>query len=163
MEHQRHHHRGDSVMVFSKKLKLLLGGLVLLPTLYVVNYFVTPDLIGVTKLEERCRPRGKLKFDSEAWKQAAPTSGKRFEMVDDLLKRDTLLNLDANQVENLLGKADITSEQQGEKRFVYVLGDQRAYPARSIWFPRLFANLDRWMLEVRLRNGKVFFVKVFFT
>ncbi|MCX8156728.1 MAG: hypothetical protein N3J91_09825 [Verrucomicrobiae bacterium] len=150
-------------MALPKKLKLLLGGLVLLPTLYAANYFVTPNLIGVTKLEERCRPRGKLKFDSETWKQAAPTSGRRFEMVDDLLKADTLFNLDANQVENLLGKADIVSDQQGEKQFVYVLGDQRAYPARSIWFPRLFANRDRWMLEVRLRNGKVSFAKVFFT
>lgn len=150
-------------MALSKRSKLLLVAVALLPALYAVNYFVTPDLVGITKLEEQCRPHGQLKCDSETWKQTAPTSGKRFEMVDDLLAAGALISLDASQVESLLGKADIVSDQQGEKQFVYVLGDQRAYPARSIWFPRLFANLDRWMLEVRLRNGKAYFAKVFFT
>jgi len=106
----------------------------LLPTLYAMNYLVTPDLIGVTKLDELCRPRGKLKFDSETWKQAPSTSGIRFEMVDDLLKTDAFLNLDANQVKSLLGNADIVSNVQDEKQFVYMLGDQRACQARSIWF-----------------------------
>jgi hypothetical protein len=150
-------------MVLPKKSKLILVIVTLLPALYAVNYFVTPDLVGVIKLEERCRPLGKLKFNSGIWKQATPSSGKRFEMVDDLLAAVTLINLDTNQVENLLGEPDIVSDQQGEIQFVYVLGDQRKYPARSIWFPCLFANLDRWMLEVRLRNEKVYFARVFFT
>jgi hypothetical protein len=150
-------------MRLSKKSKLVLVGLASLAALYAVNYFVTPDLIGVVKLEEHCRPRGKLKFDSENWKQAAPTSGKRFEMVDNLLASGLLLNLDATQVETLLGKADIVSDQQGEKQFVYLLADQRAFPAKSVFFPGFFANLDQWMLEIRLRDGKTYLARVFFT
>ena len=146
-----------------KRLKLFLVAVAWLLTLYAINYFVTPDLVGIVKLEERCRPRGKLKFDSGTWKNATPASGKRFEMVDDLLAEGALTNVDANQIEGLLGKADIVTNQQGEQQLVYMLGDQRAFPASSIWFPYLFANLDRWMLEIRLRNGKAYFAKVFFT
>jgi hypothetical protein len=150
-------------MTLSRRSKQVLMGLAFLAALYAANYSLTPELVGVVKLEEHCRPRGQLEFDSESWKQTSPASGKRFEMVDSLLESGSLLNLDATQIETLLGKADIVSDQQAEKQFVYLLADQCAFPAKSLFFPGLFANLDQWWLEIRLRDGKTYLARVFFT
>ena len=84
-------------------------------------------------------------------------------MVDDLLARRVVIGLDRNQVEKLLGTPDLVNERGGEEYLFYILGDQRDYPAKSIWFPGVFPNNDRWMLEIRLGNGKVYLANVFFT
>jgi hypothetical protein len=150
-------------MTLSKSSKRLLATLFLAALFYVMNYFVTPDVVGVARLEEHFRPRGKSKFISQFWKEARAGSGHRFEMVDDLIKGNSLMGLDLNQVKDLLGNPDLFTNHQSENELFYMLADQKMYPAKSIWFPGLFANQDRWMLQVRLRNGKVFLAKVFFT
>jgi hypothetical protein len=152
-------------------LKMAISGLVLVAALYFANYFVTPAIVG-EKLETCFRPHLSSVFDSNAWKQAdqrAPTNaisipyGKRYEMVDNLLASKLLLGADELRLRELLGAPESTSEQSGTKRFYYFLADQRQYPARSILFPGLFANLDRWMFEVLLRDGKVVLARVYFT
>lgn len=153
------------------RLKPIFLLLVSIAGLYGLNYLITPSLVG-ERLELTFRPRFILSFDSDVWKRSGPTTwkptfgfpyGKRCEMVDSLLATRSLINLETNKVEDLLGKPDTASEQGTEAQFFYVLGDQKDYPAKSIWFPRLFRNLDRWMLEIRFRNGKVYFVEAFFT
>lgn len=146
-----------------QKAKIVLKVLIILVGLYMVNYIVTPNLIGIVNLELYCRPRGKLKFDSEIWKQAEPASRTRYEMVDDLLDSGLLRNLDVTQIEGLLGKPDLVSDVDGEKLLVYYLAYQRDYPSKSVFFPYIFSNFDQWMLEIRIRNGKCYLAKVFFT
>lgn len=84
-------------------------------------------------------------------------------MVDDLLASKRVINLDSTQIEKLLGKPDLVSDKDGEELLFYILGDQRAHPSKSVWFPGLFPNNDRWMLEIRLRQGKAYAARVFFT
>ncbi len=84
-------------------------------------------------------------------------------MVDSLLASKVLLGADELRLSGLLGAPESTSKQDGTKSYYYFLADQRQYPARSIWFPGLFANLDRWMFEVRLRDGRVVLARVYFT
>lgn len=149
-------------MRLPKKPSMLLAAALLLLILYGLNYFVTPDMVGIANLEVSCRPRGNLDFDPDEWKQLLPLSGKRYEMVDNLLADRAIINLDANQIEKLLGKPDLVGDKE-DRLFFYILGDQRAYPSKSIWFPGLFPNHDRWMLELRIRNGKAHSARVFFT
>jgi hypothetical protein len=149
-------------MHVSKKSQLLLLATIVPLLLYGLNYFLLPDLVGITSLEVRCRPRGKLRFDSHTWK-ISPSTGKRYEMVDDLVAARFINNLDAEQIEGLLGKPDFTSAKENEVFLFYILGEQKAYPSKSFWFPGLFPNQDQWMLEIRLRNGRAYSANVFFT
>jgi hypothetical protein len=150
-------------MRLTKSVRILLLAALLLPGVYVLNYFLTPDLVGIAELEVNCRPPGKARFDSDIWRQASISSGKRYEMVDDLLASKRIINLDSTQIEKLLGKPDLVSNKDGEELLFYILGDQRTHPSKSVWFPGLFPNNDRWMLEVRLRQKKASAARVFFT
>jgi hypothetical protein len=123
---------------------------------------ITPLLVGENKLEAYFRPRGESKFDSDSWKDASPASGKRYEMVDNLLAFQRLTGLTETDVKGLLGEGDSTGEEGDEKLLVYHLAKQRDYPAKSVWFPGFFSNHEAWMLEVRLRNGSVCSTRVFF-
>jgi hypothetical protein len=141
---------------------LLVAGL--LPVAYGLNYLVTPAVVGEARLEVMCRPRGALRFDAGAWRRAAPASGVRYEMVDDLLARSgEFVGVAGEKVREQLGKPDLLGARRDDESVFYMLGDQRAHPAKSIWFPGLFANQDRWLLELRVRNGRVCGFKVFFT
>lgn len=131
--------------------------------LYGINYFVTPEMVGVAKLEICCRPRGQMKFDAEHWGRTTPTSGERYAMVDDLLVTKAIINLDAEHIERLLGKPDLITEKEDERLLFYILGYQMAQPSRSIWWPGRFPNQDKWMLEIQLRGGRAYSARVFFT
>jgi hypothetical protein len=155
----------------TSRLKLAGKWSALVAAIYLINYFVTPCIVG-EKLETCFRPHRNSAFDSNTWKKADPRLqskgaaafyGKRFDMVDSLLRSKALLGVDEQRLSELLGAPESASEQNGTKSYYYFLADQRQYPARSIWFPGLFANLDRWMLEVRLRDGKVVLARVYFT
>ena len=144
---------------------------VLVLAAYLANYFITPVVVG-EKLEIYFRPHGSAAFDSGAWKQADPRTrqaggtvpyGRRYEMVDSLLDSKMLLGANEQRVRDLLGTPESTSEKDGRKGLYYFLGDQRQYPSRSIWFPCLFTNQDRWMLEVVLRDAKVIIARVYYT
>jgi hypothetical protein len=148
------------------KITLLVGGIAVFA--YTANYFITPSVIGVN-LELHFRPHENAKFDSQTWKRASPVSieanelyGRRYEMVDDLLTSQLPIGTVEERVVVLLGPPEMTEVSQGTKRLFYVLADQRSYPARSFWFPRLFANLDRWMLEIRIRDGRVILSRLYF-
>lgn len=149
-------------MVAPTKKQLPIFVALALATLFGLNYAITPTLVGENKLEEFFRPRGESKFDSASWKDASPASGKRYEMVDDLLASQRLMGLSETDVKGLLGEADSTGDEEGEKLLVYHLAKQRDYPAKSVWFPGFFPNHEAWMLEVRLRNGSVCLTRVFF-
>jgi hypothetical protein len=153
------------------RLKVLGGGLVVALALYLTNYLVTPAIVG-EELEIVFRPHLNMAFDSTTWKRADPRAplteltlfyGKRYEMVDSLLRSKLLLDTNEQRVRELLGDPESTSEGRGTKSLYYFLADQRQYPARSIWFPGLFSNLDRWMFEVLLRDGRVVAARVYFT
>jgi hypothetical protein len=153
------------------RLRLAGSGFALVAALYLANYFVTPAVVG-EQLEISFRPHLRSLFDPRTWKKAGPEIpatpahvhyGKRFEMVDDLMRSGLLAGAREQRVMELLGTPESTGEQSGTKSFYYFLADQRQYPARSIWFPGVFANLDRWMFEVRFRNGRVVLARVYFT
>jgi hypothetical protein len=147
-------------------------GIVLVVSLaiaYTLNFFLTPLLVG-ERLELYFRPHFGSKFDSEVWRLTGPKSwkpggphyGSRYEMVDDLLGSGRVVGMAEDSLLTMLGTPELADSKAGEKRLFYVLGDQRTYPARSIWFPGWFANLDRWMLQVELRDGKACSARVFF-
>lgn len=133
-------------MRLSKNVRILILAALLLPGVYALNYFVTPDLVGIAELEVSCRPRGTARFDSDIWRQASASSGNRYQMVDDLLATEKVIGLDSTQIAKLLGKPDLVSDKDGEKLLFHILGDQRTHPSKSVWFPGLFPNNDRWML-----------------
>ena len=151
-------------MITGKRSKLtVLRVSAVLLALYGINYLVTPDLVGKNDLEIFFRPVYQRAFESETWKRSSPESGVRYEMADSILTSRVIIGLDIVAVQNLLGKPDLRDNEQGEERCFYVLGGQRAYPSRSIWFPGLFPNQDHWFLEIRFREGKVQSATIFFT
>lgn len=150
-------------MYINKNAKRFIVVVVCLLFFYFLNYIITPSIVGEIRLEELCRPRGNLKFSSDIWRQSDAISGKRFEMVDDLLKSGLIIGLNETQVDKLLGRADIASSQLGERQLTYQLGFQRDYPVRSVWFPYCFPNQDQWKLEICIRKGKVYLAKVYVT
>lgn len=149
-------------MVAPTKKQLPIFVALALAALFGLNYVITPTLVGENKLEEFFRPRRESKFDSASWKDPSPASGKRYEMVDDLLVSQRLMGLRETDLNGLLGEADSTGDEGGDKLLVYHLAKQRDYPAKSVWFPGFFPNHEAWMLEVRLRNGNVSVARVFF-
>lgn len=149
--------------MFSTLQRKSAWGATLLLALYAGNYFLTPDIVGITQLEAFYRPRGHSEFNSERWKRNGSASKQRYEMVDQLVASRLLVGLHTGNVEQLLGKPDLVGNDQGRLRFLYFLGDQRTHPATSILFPCMFRNLDRWMLEIQIFDGKVLQAKVIFT
>lgn len=149
-------------MASSARKKFVAVGLAALPVLFLLNYMLTPALVGENRLEEFFRPRGEMAFDSAAWRETSPAAGKRYEMTDDLLASGRLLGLTETQVKALLGEPNSTGDEEGEKVLVYHLAKQRDYPAKSLWFPGFFPNHEAWMLAVRVRNGSAQSAKVFF-
>jgi hypothetical protein len=145
----------------TSKLGILLG--LSLPLLYCANYFITPNVVGIVRLETGCRPRGGVRFDSGKWKEPSASAGKRYEMVDSLLADGILPGVNVAQLRDLLGRPDMTQQKDGDQLLFYMLGTQNTFPSRSFWFPGLFANCDRWFLEIRLHGGKVESARVFFT
>ena len=149
-------------MVAPTKKQLPIFVALALAALFGLNYVITPALVGENRLEEFFRPRGESKFDSALWKDSSPVTGKRYEMVDDLLSSQRLAGLIEADVKGLLGEADSNGDEGGDKLLVYHLAKQRDYPAKSVLFPGFFPNHEAWMLEVRLRNGNVSSARVFF-
>ena len=76
-------------------------GTTLLAALYALNYFVTPEVIGVTRLEELARPRGRLDFNASRWQELRQAPGQRYEMVDSLLSAKVLIGVDTTQVRSM--------------------------------------------------------------
>jgi hypothetical protein len=150
-------------MKVTKRTKLLLSGTSTLILLVIANYLFTPIIFGRAELETYFRPRSSGRFNSEAWLAASPFTGERYVMVDNLLQTEILLGMDETKVRSLLGKPDLSYDQNGEKCFDYILGNQHDHPSSSIFFPKLFANLDKWWLGIKFRTGKVYSVRVFFT
>lgn len=130
--------------------------------LYGANWMFTPEVVSVTKLESFFRPKGKLQFDSNKWKQKQPSSwGERYEMVDDLLRKQLRPGLSRQEVEDLLGKPDVdTPRGAGELELSYNLASQKDYPARSLLFPGRLENLELWILLLRFRDGRLYSVEV---
>lgn len=149
-------------MIAPTKKQLPIFVALALAALFGLNYVITPTLVGENKLEEFFRPRGESKFDSASWEDASPASGRRYEMLDDLLASKHLVGLSETDVKGLLGEADSTGNEGGDKLLVYHLAKQRDYPAKSVWFPGFFPNHEAWMFEVRLRNGNAYSTRVFF-
>jgi hypothetical protein len=90
------------------------AAVIALAVLYGANWMFTPEVISVTKLESFFRPKGKLQFDSNKWKQKQPSSwGERYEMVDDLLRKQLRPGLSRQQVDDLLGKPDVDAPRKG--------------------------------------------------
>jgi hypothetical protein len=132
--------------------------------LYCANYFVTPEIVGVTKLEQFFRPKRATPFDSNNWKAASPTSGERFKMVDELLKRRILQGRSRREIVELLGSPSIGTPANGiEVQMLYPLASQKDYPAHSFWFPGRLHNLEVWILLLRFREGRVYLAEVIAT
>ncbi len=138
------------------------AAVIALAVLYGANWMFTPEVISVTKLESFFRPKGKLQFDSNKWKQKQPSSwGERYEMVDDLLRKQLRPGLSRQQVDDLLGKPDVDAPRgAGEVELSYSLASQKDYPARSVLFPGRLENLELWILLLRFRDGKLYSMEV---
>jgi hypothetical protein len=137
---------------------------VAIPVLYLVNLFVTPELVGPNRLEILCRPRGSMEFDASLWNTSPAVWGesKRYEMVDNLLAKGRLIGLSEPDLKKLLGDANSVGNVSDDEALYYNLARQKDYPARSIWFPGAFPNHEIWILEVVLRQGKVHSARVLF-
>ncbi len=134
---------------------------------YFVNYLVTPCIVG-ERLEVYFRPRLSEPFRSELWRRASSSGdpelyGKRYRMVDNLIRSKLLVGASESGVKERLGPPESSSQAGTTARLFYFLANQKQYPARSVLFPGAFANLDRWMLEIELHNGTVTLVKVYFS
>jgi len=144
------------------KHRWLWAAAIALVLLYGANWMVTPEVVGVTKLESVFRPQGKLAFDSNKWKQKQESPwGERYEMVDDLLRKQLRLGLSRQEVEELLGKPDVDAPRgAGELELSYSLASQKDYPARSVLFPGRLENLELWILLLRFRDGRLYSIEV---
>ncbi|MGA4579899.1 hypothetical protein [Limisphaera sp. VF-2] len=133
-----------------------------LTLLYGANWFLTPEIVGIRKLESAFRPKGKRQCDSQKWKQKEPSSwGERYEMVDDLLRKHLHSGLTREEVEGLLGKPDVEAIRgDGELELSYSLASQKDYPARSVLFPGVLQNLELWVLLLRFRGGQLYSAEV---
>lgn len=129
---------------------------------YAANWMFTPEVVSVTKLESIFRPKGKLPFDSNKWKQKQASSwGERYQMVDDLLRKQLRVGLTRQEVENLLGKPDVDAPRgDGELELSYSLASQKDYPARSVLFPGRLENLELWILLLRFRDGRLYSIEI---
>jgi hypothetical protein len=171
----------------------------LLVGLYILNFLVTPMLVGEVRLESYFRPHFRQKFDSKVWNESGlipdgrlgkPSSfyGRRYEMVDDLVASHISIGMEGKQIRAVLGDPDggildkksilaspdpyglhhskpdkeIMESPDSIAFWAYHLSYQWQYPARSMWFPRMFANFDRWMLVIKLTNGRVSKIEVSF-
>lgn len=145
-----------------KRARVIGKAVAVLLALYAVNYLLTPRIVGPHRLEVWFRPKGAAQFDRAVWASRLGTSGRRYEMVDDLLKTYLRPGLTREQVEDLLGKPDGAEEKEGEVCVYYSLARQRDYPARSILFPGRFWNWEVWVLRIRFREGRVYEANVIF-
>lgn len=88
----------------------------------------------------------RVPFDSAVWKASLnkDDDGKlRLRMVDDLLKRHTLVGMTRTQISDLLGEPPHTN-YFSDYQFVYWLGPERGFMSiDSEWLAVRFDNLDR--------------------
>lgn len=106
--------------------------------IYFGNYFVTPSLLGLERLENLCRPRTRLEFIVNKWKEASFESGDRYRMANDILRHDRLKNLKADEVKELLGEADFVETTRSDFTTYYCLAAQQRFPSKSIFYPNRF-------------------------
>lgn len=134
----------------------------LLVLFYAANWMFTPELVGVVKLECIFRPRYKMPFDPDKWRNHENVKwGVRYEMVDQLLEKNFGGQLTLDKVYKLLGAPNIKSTRpSGEIDLMYNLGSQETYPSRSILFPGRLQNVELWVLMIRIRSNSVVSVKV---
>ena len=115
----------------------------------------------------------------------SPSYGRRYAMIDDLLAKHLVVGMEASDVSRILGNPDagLTDKRELEAElsavgnqsglfdrspakeilrspddiayWAYHLGSQQQYPARSMWFPGVFANGEGWKLLVKIKDGKV--------
>jgi len=123
--------------------------------------------------------------DGRLGKQS-PSYGRRYEMVDDLLASQISIGMEERQIRAILGEPDGgivdkksilgSPDPYGVRRlnptkeilespddiayWSYHLASQWQYPARSIWFPKMFFNFDRWMLVIKITNRKASKIEV---
>jgi hypothetical protein len=127
-----------------------------LGVLLVANYVLSPIIIGLPRLASACRPSVKSAFNSGAWKAANVDSGIRYGMANQLIQNRALIGLAEEHVIELLGKPTRRSVNQGDgDLFEYELAAQQQYPASCWLYPRLFPNVESWVLVIRLKNGLV--------
>lgn len=133
-----------------------------LPILYLANWSVTPEIVGVRRLESYFRPKGQMLFDSVVWKRKSPGfSTQRYEMVDDILSKRLQLGLDRRAVEAILGEPDLAAVRSvTEVELSYNLASQEDYPARSFFFPWRLGNLELWILLLRFRDDRLYSMEV---
>ncbi len=77
-------------------------------------------------------------------------------MVDDLLRRKLLLGRSQEEVKALLGEPGIAAPVDGEPAMYYMLGSQKDFPARSIFFPGRLENLENWTLRIGFREDRAY-------
>jgi len=91
--------------------------LALILFVYVLNYLITPEVVGEARLVCSCRPHFNQKFDSGLWHASglmddgkngkeSPTFGERYKMVDELLTSNILNGMGEDEVLNALGRPD---------------------------------------------------------
>ena len=124
--------------------------------LFALNWVVTPEFVGVTKLESKYRPKMRFPFDAAQWKRTQPSSGERYKMVDTLLEKVIEIGDDFEKVERLLGSPEITEKREsGEVYAHYTLGSQSQFPAHSALFKWRLENSELWVLLLHFKQGKL--------
>ena len=161
--------------------------------LYILTYMVIPAFVEDSALESYFRPHLSQQFDASVWKASglipdgkygkmSPTYGKRYPMVDNLMRSHLAVGMDAALITAIIGRPDagmldkpslkslaaiggLGQPMPAEKTLLenpdavafwyYHLASQSQYPARATLFPGWCFNFDRWKLEIKFRNGRV--------
>ena len=140
----------------SRPKYLCVNILVALCILFLANYVLSPLIIGIPRLESVCRPRFKSGFNVDKWKSASYDSGVRYIMANGLLANDKLVGLSKEQVIELLGNPTRRSTNNVDEELLhYELASQQQYPASFWLYPRLFPNVESWVLIVKVNRGSV--------
>jgi hypothetical protein len=94
----------------------ILGITSILPALYILNYLITPLIVGEARLESYFRPHSYGRFDAKIWRNSGfvwtqkngenPLFGERFGMIDDVMRAHVALGIAEAQLREVLGNPD---------------------------------------------------------
>jgi hypothetical protein len=131
------------------RVSLLISGL------FLINFVISPFLVGIPKLTEICRPRITSEFTAEKWKRATADAAARYAMANSLVASRALVLASEARVYELLGTPKHRSSSGDLLILDYELAPQEQFPASCWLYPKFFPNIEMWVLRISLSNGVV--------
>lgn len=127
--------------------------MVIVGSLFALNYIISPFVIGIPRLEDWLRPREEVPFSASAWSTETFESGLRYPMAQYLISKEKLIGLSKEKIIEQLGKQNYHSTNLNYEVLLYELAPQDMYPADSWLFPKRLLNIGSWMLVIEIKNG----------